>query len=80
LAVSSGPGVEVSITPAALATDCPCRTSVNVMVRGPAARADPQLAANTTTTMAAKKRRAITTISPMGRRLGALARSFTREV
>ncbi|BBZ40352.1 hypothetical protein MCNS_34150 [Mycobacterium conspicuum] len=67
----SGPGTEVSIKPDALAADWACRTSVSVMVRGPAARANPQLAINNATTATATKRRAFMTIS---------ARRFTREV
>ena len=61
-----GPGTEVSITPAALAADWACRTSVNVMLCDPAARADPQPgeAATEMATMAATKDLMFMAISP----------------
>jgi hypothetical protein len=73
--VSSGPGIEVSIKPEALPADWPCRTSVNVMVCGPAACADPQLALDTARTITATKRRTVKANSPLG-----ICTSLTREV
>jgi hypothetical protein len=80
LGVSSGPGVEVSIRPDAFAVDWPCRTSVNVIVCGPAARADPQLVANIATTTTPTKRRVVMMISRARRKLSAVTRNFTRAV
>src|SRR5689334_4216446 len=63
----SGPGIEVSIKPEALAADWAWRTSVNVMVRGPVACAEAQPAASTETATTATKRRRVSTISPDSR-------------
>jgi hypothetical protein len=70
----------VSIKPDALAVDWACRTSVNVMVCGPAARAGAQPAANTAMMTTAAKRRAVAMISPVRPGRSAVTRSFTREV
>ena len=67
----------MSIKPDALAAAWPCRTSVKVMVGGPAARADPLLATNNTTATMTTKHRAVIMISPARRKLSAVARSFT---
>jgi hypothetical protein len=50
------------------------------MVRGPAARADPESTVNAATATTATKHHAFTTISPIRGKLSGVARGFTREV